>query len=304
MASAPESLTNWTLQAEARRGWISELAWAPNSQALALAAATGIALYTIAQGQLRLRAVLEGHNGPVKGIAVSPDGTLLASAGADRTLRLWNLQQGGAMRTLTGHEDSVERVAFSPDNAQLASAGADGTLRLHDVATGRALRLLRSHSDEVRALCYCEGGRLLVSGGRDNQVCVHDAVTGALLHSEQHADWLRALLPWPADDAWLLSASRDGALRLWPGRGGAPRLELRAHAGGLDCAAFSPDGALLVTGGRDCAIRGWRVQDGASLGHILAHSRPVLGLAFSPDGRWLASGSGDNRLRLWAQSAR
>ena len=155
----------------------------------------------------------------------------------------------------------------------------------------------------MRALCFCDGGRLLVSGGRDNQVCVHDAASGALLRREQHDDWLRALLPWPADDAWLLSASRDGELRLWPCRGGEPRLQLRAHAGGLDCAAFTPDGGLLVTGGRDCALRGWRVADIAPLGDIAAHERPVLGLAFSPDGRWLASSGGDNWLRLWRRAA-
>ena len=264
MTMAQESLANWTMQAEARRGWISELAWAPNGQALALASATGVALYAFRKGTLRLRNVLEGHAGPVKGLAVSADGALLASAGADRLIHLRDLRQGGALRVLAGHEGSVERVAFAPDGAQLASAGADGTLRLHEVATGRELRVLRSHDDEVRALSFCDGGRLLVSGGRDNQVCVHDAASGALLRREQHDDWLRALLPWPADDAWLLSASRDGELRLWPCRGGLPRLQLRVHAGGLDCAAFTPDGSLLVTGGRDCALRGWRVADCAT----------------------------------------
>ena len=115
------------MQAEARRGWISELAWAPNGQALALASATGVALYAFTQGKLNLRNVLEGHAGPVKGIAVSADGALLASAGADRLIHLRDLRQGGALRVLAGHEGSVERVAFAPDGAQLASAGADGT---------------------------------------------------------------------------------------------------------------------------------------------------------------------------------
>ena len=79
---------SWTLRAEATRGWISELAWAPKGRALALAGATGIALYAVRRSELQLRAVLEGHEGPVKGIAVSPDGATLASAGADRSIRL------------------------------------------------------------------------------------------------------------------------------------------------------------------------------------------------------------------------
>ncbi len=304
MNHAQDSLADWAMLAEARRGWISDVVWSPQGQALALAGATGISLWSCVRGQLRLRRVLEGHQGPVKGIAVSADGSLLASAGADRRICLWDLRHGGARRTLEGHESSVERVAFSPDDRLLASAGADGSVRLHEVATGRELRALRGHADEARALCFCEGGRLLASGGRDRRVLVHSVASGALLHSEQHDDWLRALLPWPADDAWLLSASRDGELRLWPGRGGTPRLSLRAHDGGLDCAAFSPEGSLLVSGGRDCMLRGRRVSDGADLGHIAAHERPVLALAFSPDGRRLASGGGDNRLRLWRRAAR
>lgn len=298
------ALAHWTLQAEARRGWPVALAWAPHGRALALAAAAGVALYAFTRGALSLRALLAGHAGPVRGLALSADGALLASAGADRSIRLWNLQQGGALRVLAGHEDAVLRLAFSPDGTQLVSAAADGTLRLHEVATGRVLRHLRSHTDEVSALCFCDAGRLLASGSRDRQLCLHDARSGTLLRKMQHPDWLRTLLPWPADDACLLSASRDGLVRLWPCHGGAPRLTLHAdHGAGLDCAAFTPDGALLFTGGRDGALRAWRVADAAPLGHLAAHAKPVLALAFSPDGRHLASAGGDNRLRLWARPA-
>ncbi|MCY4527033.1 MAG: WD40 repeat domain-containing protein [Anaerolineaceae bacterium] len=293
----------WTLQAEARRGWISELVWAPNGQALAIAGATGIALFAIRQGQLQLRAVLEGHAGPVKGIAVSPDGALLASAGADRSIRLWDLKRGAAVRQLSGHEGSVERVAFTLDGALLASAGADKSLRVHDVATGAGLNVIYSHEDELRALCFCESGRLLVSGGRDRRVCVHDVAGGRLLRSEQHADWLRVLLAMPGDDGRLLSASRDGDLRLRPCREGWPLQSLACGHGGLDCAAVAPDGRTLATGGRDCQIRLWRVESGTQIYALVAHERPVLTLAFSPDGRWLASGGGDNRLRLWRRAA-
>ena len=178
------------------------------------AAAAGVALYAFRRGELQLRHVLEGHDGPIKGVAVSADGALLASAGADRRILLRDLRQGGATQVLTGHEGSVERVAFAPDGSQLASAGADGSVRLHDVATGLEVRALRSHADEVRALCFCAAGQVLASGGRDRRVCLHDARSGELLRRETHEDWIRALLPWPADDAWLLSASRDGVLRL------------------------------------------------------------------------------------------
>jgi len=74
----------------------------------------------------------------VLAVAFAPDGRLLASAGADGMVRLWDPATGGQVRELTGHTGGVLAVAFAPDGRLLASAGADGTVRLWDPATGTA----------------------------------------------------------------------------------------------------------------------------------------------------------------------
>src|SRR5258705_13925621 len=73
---------------------------------------------------------LRGHLGPVRALAYSPGGRVLASTGADRTIKLWDLAAARVRHTLAGHRDEVRALAFSPDARRLASGSWDGALRL------------------------------------------------------------------------------------------------------------------------------------------------------------------------------
>src|SRR5262249_31716167 len=131
----------------------------------------------------KLLAELKGHAGVVMAVAFSPHGKLLATAGYDQTVRIWDRAAGKELRTLKGHTNALTRIAFAPHGLTLASGCFDKTVRLWEVATGKELAQLKGHRAGVRALAFSPkpvGVRsqtvpqLLASGGGDRAVLLWD----------------------------------------------------------------------------------------------------------------------------------
>ena len=111
--------------------------------------------------------VLTGHNAPVVGLAVSPDGASLASASWDHTAALWPLAGGGKPRVLNGHAQAVNGVAFIPDGSALVTTGYDATVRIWPLRREEA-PVVTVLPSALNALAVAPDGEIVTAGGDGN----------------------------------------------------------------------------------------------------------------------------------------
>ncbi|BDM82926.1 WD40 domain-containing protein [Acaryochloris marina] len=247
---------------------------------------------------IRLKNTLEGHNTGVKALAYSPDGSTLATASSDSTVKLWS-KEGRLITTLKGHTDWVLALAYSRDGI-LATAGRDNTVKLWS-KKGSLITTLKGHTDRVLALAYSPDGSTLATASRDNTVKLWSKKRSLITTLEGHTSVVSALAYSP-DGSTLATASDDKTVKLWSKEG---RLitTLEGHTGVVLALAYSRDGSTLATASADKTVKLWS-KEGRLITTLEGHTGVVLALAYSPDGSTLATASADKTVKLWSKEGR
>ena len=251
------------------------------------------------QTRAALLRTLSGHDGGVYGCAFSPDGSLLAATGGDRTVRLWEVGTGRPVAVLAGHADRVYDCAFSPDGTLLATASEDGTARLWDLATRETRHVLTGHTDGVYACAFSGEGAALATTGDDHRVRIWDAASGDARSTLTCHDAHLAGCAFARGTILLASVDEANQVRICEAETGVVRLVATGHAGPIRACAFSPDGEIMATAGADGTVRLVDVAAGAVRHVLRGHRDEVVGCAFAPGGEILASAGEDQTTRLW-----
>ncbi|MET8873180.1 caspase family protein [Nocardia sp. NPDC004604] len=239
----------------------------------------------------------------VHGVAVSPDGTRIASGG-DRSIRLSDTRTGRQIDPpLAGHTAAVTSVAFSHDGALLVSASRDNTVRIWHTGTGRQIgEPLSGHTAWVNSVAFSPDDTRIASGSDDGTIRIWDASTGHQI-GPPIAGQARSVnsIAFTPDGTHIATGNADGTVSIWDSRTGERLQVVSATAeGSVETVAFSPDGTRIASGSDDGTIRIWDASTGSQIGPPLGGDLGIVfGVAFSPDGNYLASGSSDSTVRVW-----
>jgi WD40 repeat protein len=266
--------------------------------------------------------LLKGHRDAVACLAISPDGTRLASADMRGTVKVWDVATDQeVLPGHPGHSGEIWGMAFSPDGNWLASVSDDGhekvdeTVKVWNLKTSQVILLLKGHNDQVtrtakppysprRSVAFSPDGKWLTMASADKTLKVWDLWNAALEPSvpsftlSGHTAWVYDVTFSP-DGKRLASASADSTIKVWDLTTRQVTLTLAGHTQDVLSVRFSPDGRLLASASNDTTARVWDAMTGQEVYILRGHANIVRGVAFSPDGTRLATGGPDQMLKIW-----
>jgi len=248
---------------------------------------------------LQMVLVLADQNGAVYGVAVSGDGSLIATASVDRLVRVYDGATGDLLHTLERHTSGVATVAMSPDGSRLASGGVDRTVQLWDPRSGERIGGQRISAEPSQLVFSPEGDRFAGVGYYSAVGHIWEAGGGGPLGEiGGHNTRLRSVA-WSPDGRWIVSGDGDGVVVLHDANSGETIFTLNAVTDAAEAVAISPDGNQLAVGSGRGVIALYDTATQMLTASWGVHSGQVTSLTYSPDGSLLISAGLDEAIRFW-----
>ena len=237
-------------------------------------------------------AILSGHSRRVRSLAFSPDGTSLVSGSHDKTIKLWDMQTGGVIKTFHGHIGRVLSVTISADCSRIASGSKDKTIRLWDIQTEECFCII-TQEDPVACVRFSPSNpQILISssGGKVLQWDTNGYQTNPT-HSGSHVSF--------SLDGTQLALCKGNDIVIQNANSGGIIAEFHIAHSRADCCCFSPDGGLIaVAAGYIAYVWDTTSSDTHPVMSVVGHTKSITSLEFfSPSS--LISSSFDQSVKFW-----
>ncbi|MBO1021720.1 c-type cytochrome [Methylobacterium sp. SD274] len=229
-------------------------------------------------------AQLRGHGGPVRALAIAPDGRLAISGGFDHSGILWAIDQGTALSVLRFHDGAVNAVA-ALDGGRFVTASEDGRIALWQAGRPEPVEIFSDHAGPIAALAVSPDGASLASASWDGTAHIRFLAGGPVRVLRGHAGNVNAVAFLP--DGRLVTGSYDATLRVWSLAETDEPPRIVQLPSPVNSVAVAGEGEI-VAAGADSVVR-FLSADGTIRASVDLATNPVIGLALSPDGRRVAA---------------
>lgn len=275
LAEADSAFQDFMINDDPNSYGATAVSFAPHGNLLAAADGTGkIILWDTSTWQEIARKE-NAHSGTIWSLAFSPDGKSLATVGDDLKVIIWDTDLNPSVEFPVFHREPIQAVVFSPNGNQLATVALDGSAIIWDIALAdkkfsfQIKASFITNPARMTGVIFNLDGSRLITSATDGNIYVWDALSGskeAIMKITGHDDWVYGLLVRPASDTdslegEIISAGADRTIRVWGGRYGRPKLDLRGHTDQVYAIALNPqDTGLIVSASADNTIRLWDIS--------------------------------------------
>jgi WD40 repeat protein len=274
---------------------VSRVVFNPNDDSVLVCSDDNVARILYVRG--RPEVALRGHTGEILDAAFNPGGTLVATASADGTARLWDVTGESPATTLPGSNAPWTVPLFTNDGEGAILAGVDNHVRIFDSATGQVVGEPRSHPGPVIAMDLSPDGSKLATAGADKIARLWNLSPWKIVREFRgHNSPLTALAFRPPDGRQLATASHDNSVLLFEVEPDYNIGRLSGHKAAVTGLAYSHDGGRLATVGLDNTIHVWDAKTFKELSSLTGYARRVTRDIFGQNGRLISANMGVDKI--------
>ncbi len=241
---------------------------------------------------------LSAHSGGVISLLVAKKGGQLISSGADRNIKIWDMENGVLIQSFEPHQQSI--TALDVLGERLVQGDANGNIFLFDLARTEQLATFKAIDGPISTVAFVGRGNDLLTGSSQGELDYWEFRDGEYLREEMrgaaHRDAIRSLI---THRRYFVTGSADNSVKLW--RRSRKRLirTYLSHDGPVNAVALSPKAYRMASGSSDDTIKIWSPKSRRLRRTLQAQQGSVTALAFAQNGKWLASGGRDHSIKIW-----